>query len=278
MVITIALGRGYEKPTQIATSYYQARAALRHSFYLGYGSIIHINYVAKSTDLAYDYPREKEQLMIYEAVNGHLESALKLLDQIVTTPDPLQTLAENYYPMYITDILVNINRTAVESGISIKGFFKSYIRLNEINAISSAKVAHDYLKDALTQICKFQLLQLQKDQQRLLHELKSYVHTYYANKISLRRASQYLRTTPQYLERIIYQSEGQNFYDFCMNVRLTVAQDLLKTTTDSTAEIAAKIGFSNPEYFSAIFKQQFHMLPSTYRNDGSNVIRPHKLV
>ena len=49
------------------------------------------------------------------------------------------------------------------------------------------------------------------------------------------------------------------------NVRLEKAKELLKNTDAKTYEIAEKTGFSEPNYFSFIFKKNLGISPSQYR-------------
>ena len=273
--VTMGLGKTYHRPMFISVSYNQARAALRNSHYLGQGSIIHVDYIPGKGDIAYFYPKDKEKLMIYATVNGHLEASLNYLDLIFEALRVENQLPDHYYQIMIIDLLVNINRTALENGLSIEDFFKSYVRLGEINTIDNLTKAHQYLKDALSKICAYQIKGLQTSDGQLIDALYRYVHTYYASKISLRRAAQFLKTTPYHLEQIIMDREKQTFYDFCMTVRLNVSKELLKNTTESITAISEKIGFTNPEYFVAIFKQHFHMTPATFRYDGKDRIVHH---
>lgn len=265
---TIGLGHTYSRPSFISVSYEQARAAINHNFYLGLGSIIHIDYVAKDTDLAFNYPSYQEHYMVDHVVNGNANEAIAILDKLFQALRLANTLPRHYYSLLIIDILVTINRRAAESNVSIENFFKHYLQLNEINAISTADEAQDYLKKALMDICKYQEEKRGENKEKLLEEILNYVSSYYANKISLKRAAEYLKTTPQYLESLIYQRYDKTFFDYCMFVRLSKAKELLRTTNYTTTEISAQIGFNSSEYFVAIFRQQVHMSPSEYRHQS----------
>lgn len=265
---TIGLGNTYSRPTFISVSYNQARAALGHNFYLGSGSVIHISYVAKTHDLAYYYPRNQEQRMIEATVNGNTSLALTILQKLYQALSLVDELPAHYFSLLVIDILVNINRTAAENDASIENFFKSYVRLNEINDIDSSEKAYEYLKDAIRGISDYQNNLRERSQEQLLDDIMYYVSTYYANRISLKRAAEYLKTTPAYLERLIMDRHDKSFFDYCMFIRLSKAKELLRTTKFSTGEVAAQIGFNNTEYFSAIFKQHIHMSPSEYRHQS----------
>ena len=41
---------------------------------------------------------------------------------------------------------------------------------------------------------------------------------------------------------------------------------LLNTTDDKTYVISAKVGYTEPNYFSYVFKKHFGISPSKYRN------------
>lgn len=58
---------------------------------------------------------------------------------------------------------------------------------------------------------------------------------------------------------------GQNLQEFIRTLRLKRGAELLKGTTDSISEIAARVGFLEPTNFSRSFKSQFGVSPSDYR-------------
>ena len=54
---------------------------------------------------------------------------------------------------------------------------------------------------------------------------------------------------------------------YILNLRITNAKTLLRTTTYSVAEVAAIVGYDNPLYFSRLFKKQTGLPPSEFRNN-----------
>ena len=59
---------------------------------------------------------------------------------------------------------------------------------------------------------------------------------------------------------------------YIVNLRITNAKTLLRTTTYSVSEVAAVVGYENPLYFSRLFKKQTGLPPSEFRN--TNTIFP----
>jgi two-component system response regulator YesN len=49
---------------------------------------------------------------------------------------------------------------------------------------------------------------------------------------------------------------------------MEASKELLRTTNMKTFEIAQKVGFSEPNYFSYCFKKNFDISPSEYRKQA----------
>jgi two-component system response regulator YesN len=59
---------------------------------------------------------------------------------------------------------------------------------------------------------------------------------------------------------------GVYFNDFLLDLRIREAKRLLRQTDMRIYEIAAEVGFSNPEYFAAQFEKVVNMTPKEYRS------------
>jgi transcriptional regulator GlxA family with amidase domain len=55
------------------------------------------------------------------------------------------------------------------------------------------------------------------------------------------------------------------FKEYVTFTRLTVAENLLKTTDLSIADIAYETGFNDSNYFSLVFRQHYGTPPTDYR-------------
>jgi AraC-like DNA-binding protein len=54
--------------------------------------------------------------------------------------------------------------------------------------------------------------------------------------------------------------------EFIRQIRLQHAEQLLRKSQLTVAEVAYRVGFNNPRYFSKYFKEMYGMMPSEYKN------------
>lgn len=78
-------------------------------------------------------------------------------------------------------------------------------------------------------------------------------------------------STDMHMSRITFyrrlqKQTGQTPTDFIRDIRLKKAAQLLSQSSEATvADIARKVGFATPKYFSRCFKEKFGMLPKEYQ-------------
>ena len=70
---------------------------------------------------------------------------------------------------------------------------------------------------------------------------------------------------PYYFSNLFKQETGKNFIEPLTEIRLKNARELLQDSQLSIKEICAQSGYSDPNYFSRIFKKQTDMTPSEFK-------------
>lgn len=104
----------------------------------------------------------------------------------------------------------------------------------------------------------------------LLVQVKAYIQANYdKDHISLQDAADYVNVSPSHLSKIFSQETGQTFIEFLTQTRIRKAMELLHSTQAKTYEIAFQVGYSDPHYFSNLFKRTTGMTTTQFRRKGT---------
>ncbi|MCR5106706.1 MAG: response regulator [Lachnospiraceae bacterium] len=94
---------------------------------------------------------------------------------------------------------------------------------------------------------------------------KSMISEFYHNGITLDEIASRLDITPEYLGTQFHKETGVTFSTYIKNFRINKAKELLIGTSLKLYEIADRVGYSDPKYFSKVFKDTTGLLPADYR-------------
>ncbi|WP_010244133.1 response regulator [Acetivibrio cellulolyticus] len=99
----------------------------------------------------------------------------------------------------------------------------------------------------------------------LITRAKEYIEANYAKSITLEDISNEINVSPQYLSKLFKEETGENFIDYLTGIRIRIAKDLLENKNSSIKEICYNTGYSDPNYFSRIFKKIVGVTPTEYK-------------
>lgn len=174
------------------------------------------------------------------------------------------------YQIYIMEILTTILKAARDSNIDIDNIFgQNHNLLVELYSLKSVEEAQSFFKD----ICMKIMSNIVKDRldtyKELVHMAKEYVkENYQSSEININGVCNYLHISPTYFSFIFKKETKTTFINYVTQVRMEAAKELLRTSNLKSFEIAEKVGYSEPNYFSYSFKKKFGQSPSEYRNSA----------
>ena len=102
-------------------------------------------------------------------------------------------------------------------------------------------------------------------EQHLTGDIIGYIETYFSdNTLSLASTAQALGYNPKYISRIFSKNVGITFSEYLKNTRIKHAVFLIENGVTAVKNIALLSGYSDPLYFSNVFKTSIGMSPSEY--------------
>jgi AraC-like DNA-binding protein len=99
-----------------------------------------------------------------------------------------------------------------------------------------------------------------------VNQAVSWVRTHFAQPLTLETVADELALSPKKLSRLLVDALGQGFSEFLIEVRLEHARALLVLPGASVKSVSIACGYSDPNYFSRLFKRQTGVTPREFAN------------
>ncbi len=117
-------------------------------------------------------------------------------------------------------------------------------------------------KAAITDYCN-ESKRIDNGRKTLCEQVANLIRKNLEQDISLDEIAGLFFVSPSYLSRTFKQMEGQTIGQYTLQVRMEQAQYLLDNSDLKIADIAAKVGFTDPNYFTRVYKKYTGLLPSS---------------
>jgi AraC-like DNA-binding protein len=119
--------------------------------------------------------------------------------------------------------------------------------------IELARLARDVVAD------------LRRSGEPLLAEVFAVIDRRHAESLSLRDVAGELGMTPGHLTTVVRRRTGRTVQEWIIERRMAEARELLAETDLPVAEIAGRVGITDPGYFSRLFSRAHGVSPREWR-------------
>ncbi|MFL0269482.1 response regulator [Candidatus Clostridium radicumherbarum] len=267
--VTIGVGSICNDVIYISHSYENALAALNYKIFMGENRIIWIEDIEPGSVSKVVFDENKERTLANCLKVGTGEEMIETIDKLFEDVIAFKASYKDYQ-IYIMEILTTILKAARDSNIDIDNIFGiNHNLLIELYSLKSVEEAQSFFKD----ICMKIMSNIVKDRidtyKELVHRAKEYVkENYKSSEVNINGVCNYLHISPTYFSFIFKKETKTTFINYVTQVRMEAAKELLRTSNLKSFEIAEKVGYSEPNYFSYSFKKKFGQSPSEYRSSA----------
>lgn len=100
----------------------------------------------------------------------------------------------------------------------------------------------------------------------VVKQAHDYIDQHYMDPdMSLNGTAAQVGLSPSHLSAVFSQETGQTFKEYLTEIRIKKAKELLRTTTMKASEICYRVGYSDPHYFSHVFRKNTGLTPREFR-------------
>ena len=254
--MNVSIGIGSERPVkEFPVSYGESVRCLR---YRDTHNVVRIRDIERVDISHEDYMKVEAQLL--KNVKFANSKTMDLFSELL---DMLRPLAEERKRNKIMELLVLAAHEARVDGQDEIGFL-NYSRLFE----QYRKLPDEKLEVWACQNFEYILGSVAANQQgkksESIRAAIRYMEEYYMEQITLEEIAGYVGITPQHFSKMFKRELGINYIEWLTNYRIDIAKELLLEGKDAIKEICYQVGYSDPNYFSRIFKKVVGMAPKEY--------------
>ena len=165
----------------------------------------------------------------------------------------------------VLELVMRLERRAFEAGNVRYGFRYRENYMAELKEAADGEGVRRWFLSKTRDICDKISTSREREFENVVSRVKGYIDENYARDISLDGVSRMVDISPYYFSKLFKQEVGENFIEYVTRTRIKNARRLLEDPRYSIKEICVMSGYSDPNYFSRIFKKYEGMTPTEYR-------------
>ncbi|MFD0618763.1 response regulator [Paenibacillus sp. GCM10027629] len=267
LTVTIGVGSIQSSLSELHESYPDAIQALNYRLLLGNDRVIWIQDVETKRHNPLIFDEMKEQALIRCIKVGMADEAQEMIQLLFHVVEDARISIQDFQ-IYCIEILMAIIRVAKDMEVELETLFgSSQLPIAEIYKCNNVLEARQWITDICLQLMDHIAVGRQTSYKNLVDEAKAYIKQHFAESdMSIQRICQHLHISAGYFSSIFKKEVKSTFVNYLLDLRMEAAKELLRTTDLKAFEIAERVGYSDPNYFSFCFRKKFGMSPKDYRN------------
>lgn len=243
--------------------YRQADVARSYSFIKGKGHLIgyeEVAFLSAGSKIEIDNKikllKEILKMLDSECVRREIDKlTIPVADLCLSSIDEVKELFQRYYCEIYDCAKQNEFYLQVEDRLNVFNHnLKEFGDIGELNA---------WLTGILEEIAYI----IQSD--KVITKAKSFIQSNYEKNISLADVASSLHISSRHFSRIFTKTTGMSFTEYLLKVRMDEAISLMQNENLKVYEIAERVGYTNVEQFSRMFKKVLHKSPREYLRYGT---------
>jgi two-component system response regulator YesN len=270
--VTIGIGEWVDRIEKIPFSYQRAMFAANQKLTLGKNRIIYVDITKHENEV--EVPLNlKDVESIYIALRlGSYERAEAITNEIFNKLKNKKSIDKQYIHGVCLQLISVVNRAMNEfyedlskEQINIYDLVKLLFKLETLEDIKTFMLSN--FKKICDEISKYQ----RNSSKRVIDDIKSIIYEKYDEDISINSLAKDVYLTPSYICLLFKQETGETINDFLTNVRIEKAKELINGKMTKLYEVSKKVGYSDPKYFSKLFKKLTGVNPSEYNKSNTQL-------
>ena len=251
----------------------QAQKALESRFWGGPGKVFRFSQTSFIEELPVQLTEESLNKITLNLKLSNIQTALSYVDSaysgLIQKSNVKPELVREFFWQLVQSVIsiLNIQLPFLHHELLVTGE-QPYERLKRTIFIEQLV---ESTKDILLRIYDFFHDKNPVNNVNLVENAKRIIESNYAGDISLEQVAKHVHLSPAYLSELFKKETSMSFIDYKTIVRIENAKRLLKTSAYNVYDISSKVGYTDPKYFSKLFKRITGKTVYEFRKEVKNV-------
>lgn len=266
--VSVGVGCVYHDLIDVSKSTKQALEALEYNV-VYHSDVLYFADISQQSNESVLYDEEMSKKMSSAVKLGNQDTVEELLSEIRSNCGKLDLMSLR---IFLLDMYACILKLLAGSSLSFFDVFPENFSGNiEISQFSSIEEALEWSKSCLLTLCGNYRENRYDSNSKVIEQAKSYIASHYSDPLlNVEALCSVLHLSPAYFSTLFKKETQMNFISYVTDIRMKKAVEYLTDTQEKTLYIAEKIGYSDANYFSYVFKKNFGVAPSKYRSNLKN--------
>lgn len=269
ITITVGIGRIVTGLENMHLSYNDALTALDCKIIMGKNKVYNIKDLGFTENVQY-FPIDKINTLISTIKLENADVVLKQLNLFFEDISKRKSMTSDNMRILMIELINGVQKVLIgignERGHEYRIDFKIYEEIGKCETLEDINIA---ISKFVSIVCESIFLSRKSRNSIIIEKAKQFIDENYSiEELSQNQVAGIVSVSPGYLSVLFRRETGETFVEYLTGVRMDKAKYLLKTTPLKAYEVAYKVGYSDPHYFSLTFKKHEGCTPSEYKNNN----------
>ncbi|MEY8522093.1 helix-turn-helix domain-containing protein [Lachnospiraceae bacterium 38-10] len=237
------------------------------ALYATKGSVAHMDDLPIAVEYEENYPVETEAAIFEKLQDGKTEECIAQVDKFFDWMVSQYGDDEMSIKLKVLEFVMNGESIMYRGGGHLYRFSSRKTYLQEVTEIQGYDLLKKWFMDKMRSIAGTMVRGSKDHTNDLIRQAKEYIDDHFYKDMSLDDISRELNISPYYFSKLFKEETGENFVEYVTGRRMDRAKYLLRNPDKSIKEICAEVGYSDPNYFSRIFKKYQGVSPTEYKEN-----------
>lgn len=266
-VVTCGIGQACSALSDLPVSYNGGRQAV--SYRVIYGSIkaISISEIDPEKNDDVDEADDTDLMEIFKRIKVNDRGKLKKSIQAFLERHGRKKSVQSYR-LFVLELVGEMFRFARANELDSSSIFGHDDTIYQDIQTKDLESLHRWMDDICLKMQAVFLTRRNDTTRSFVEKAKDYVSEHYGDAdLSISSVCSTLGVSAAYFSTVFKKETGKTFINYLTEYRMNRAVEMLVSGNEKTYVIAQAVGYSDPNYFSYVFRRQFGVSPSRYKKE-----------